>query len=224
MSKTKSITFIVLAGGTSTRFGGDLPKQFIKIAGLELFAHSIRTCSQFKQLSQIVVVVDSAYKKLAQKSLSFTDIPVTVCSPGATRQRSVFNALQAVDQQTDIVLIHDGARPAIKAELIQQLIDRLTTSHAAIPVIPVTDSIIQLDDAGKIKHYVDRSTLQRVQTPQAFFYKPILTAHKQAVQDGLAFTDDAGLFMHYGGKVAVVPGDSTNLKVTHPSDLSLLKL
>lgn len=224
MNQLKSMTLIVVAGGTGSRFGGDLPKQFIKIAGLEMFAHSVKICCEFKQLSQIVVVADSEYNELVKTSLSFTDIQVTICSPGITRQQSVFNALQMVNETTDVVLIHDGARPVVKTDLIQRLIDKLDESKAVIPLILVTDSILEVDESGEIKQYVDRSKLRRVQTPQAFFYKDILNAHKKALQDELEFTDDAGLYRNYGGNVATVPGDKQNIKVTHKSDLSFLNL
>lgn len=224
MNQLKSMTLIVVAGGTGSRFGGDLPKQFIKVAGLEMFAHSVKTCCEFEQLSQIVVVADSEYSELVQTSLNFTEVPVTICSPGATRQQSVFNALQMVNETIDVVLIHDGARPVVKTGLIQRLVDKLNESKAVIPLISVTDSILEVDDSGEIKQYVDRSKLRRVQTPQAFFYKDILNAHEKASQDKLEFTDDAGLFRHYGGNVTTVLGDKQNIKVTHKSDLKLLNL
>ncbi len=223
MNQPKSMALIILAGGSGERFGGDLPKQFVKISGLEMFAHAVKPFCDYPQLSQIVVVREQSYAEVVENALGFVfDRTITLCDPGKTRQQSVLNALQLVDESCDFVLIHDGARPVVKHDLIQRLIDKLNDSSAVIPLIPVTDSILEVDDSGEIQQYVDRSKLRRVQTPQAFNFKGILEAHEKASNEGLEFTDDASLFRNYGGKVATVLGDKENIKVTHFSDLKLV--
>ena len=139
---------------------------------------------------------------------------------GATRQASVHAGLEALaGQQPDVVLIHDAARPFVSAELISRAIDAASRTGAAIPSIPITDTVKLIDANGNVDATPDRSRLRIAQTPQAFRFDVILEAHRRAARDGRDnFTDDAALAEWAGLTVATFEGESANMKLTTPED------
>jgi 2-C-methyl-D-erythritol 4-phosphate cytidylyltransferase/2-C-methyl-D-erythritol 4-phosphate cytidylyltransferase/2-C-methyl-D-erythritol 2,4-cyclodiphosphate synthase len=151
--------------------------------------------------------------------------PVCFVRGGPTRRASVHKALAFLASWNPAyVLIHDGARPWVDGGVIERVIDAVMRCQAAIPLLPLTDTPKELDDAGFITRHLIRSRIGTAQTPQAFAYPAILRAHEQAAlleeRDGRDYTDDAEVWGEFRGPVAAVPGSPANRKITFPEDLA----
>lgn len=140
---------------------------------------------------------------------------------GETRQDSVRNGLDAVTNER--IVIHDGARPFAEPGLVRRVLDALDGADAAIPVLPVDDTLKEVD-GDVVVRTMDRSVMRRVQTPQAFRAEPLRAAHEEARASGFVGTDDAQLIEMSGGRVVVVEGQPTNIKLTRPSDFEIAEL
>jgi len=216
------VAAVVVAAGRGTRAaGGHLPKQFRQIGGETMLRRTLLTLVEGAKLGRVQPVIhpdDLAHFESAAAGIS-TLPPV---HGGATRQISVRAGLEALSAQPpDIVLVHDAARPFASADLIARAVTAAARSGAAIPALPVTDTVKTVDADGHVDKTLDRSTLRLVQTPQAFDFVALLTAHRAAAAQGRDdFTDDAALAEWAGMKVAVFPGEPSNIKVTTADDFA----
>jgi 2-C-methyl-D-erythritol 4-phosphate cytidylyltransferase len=183
------------------------------LSGLPVVSHSINTFDAMECVSEIVLALPASYADY------FSSAHTTVIG-GQNRQQSVYNALQAVSPQTDVVLIHDGARPFVSRRLIEDIIECAGQGHAAVAGVPATDTIKQTDALGWVTHSPDRSGLWSIQTPQGFPYGVIIQAHRQAAAEGFVGTDDSMLVERYAlARVKIIPGERLNLKITTPEDM-----
>lgn len=166
----------------------------------------------------VVAAPEDAVKPLQQE---FRRVGITklerVVAGGSTRQESVFRALAALPPLVDVVLVHDAVRPFVRVSQVSDVIGAAREYGAAAPAIPVTDTVRRSGD-GFFGDTVDRSGLQRMQTPQGFRRSLLLEAHRLASEGGLDATDDVGLAQHAGAPVRVVDGSSDNVKITNPDD------
>ena len=213
------IAAIVLAGGRGTRSGGGLPKQYKELDGEPVIAPSLRLFLGHPQISLVQPVIhpeDQGRYAAAAMGLN-TLAPVT---GGATRQDSVLAGLNALERAApDFVLIHDSARPFATAALVDRAIAAVQASGAAIPALPVTDTVKEVDAQERVNRTIDRTTLRLIQTPQAFAYRTLLDAHRRAAQDGRHdFTDDAALAEWAGLSVTAFMGEASNIKLTTAED------
>ena len=158
---------------------------------------------------------------LLEASESLTREGVAFVAGGETRQDSVWNGLQAVTSER--VVIHDGARPFARPELVERVLAALDDADGAIPVLAVDDTLKEVDGATVVRT-VDRSVIRRVQTPQAFRAQPLRAAHERAAREGFVATDDAQLVEMFGGRVVAVEGQATNIKLTRPEDFEIAEL
>ena len=215
MSRKTTVALIV-AAGRGSRFGGSAPKQYVELAGKPVLRHSLETFLNHPRIDAVRVVIhpdDRALYDDVAKGISPLD-PVT---GGATRQESVRRGLQSLREiSPGSVLIHDAARPLVDPALIDRMIDALADKSGAIPVLPVADTV-KRGNNGLVQETLDRATLWRAQTPQAFRFAEILAAHDAAV--GRELTDDAAVAEAAGLAVALVPGAEENFKVTTEADL-----
>ena len=196
---------IVVAGGSGTRYGA--AKQYVELAGAPVLHHSVAVAAD---------AVDGVVVVLPRGDVA-TVVPKAdvVVAGGDTRSASVRAGLAAVPAEVQIVLVHDAARPNASLELFRAVIDAVEAgADAAVPGVPVSDTIRHLDGG-----VVDRSQLVAVQTPQAFRAEALHRAHAA----GGDATDDAGLVEAAGGRVVIVPGERSNLKLTEPADLVVLE-
>jgi 2-C-methyl-D-erythritol 4-phosphate cytidylyltransferase / 2-C-methyl-D-erythritol 2,4-cyclodiphosphate synthase len=204
-------TAIIVAAGRGLRAGGELPKQWQMLAGKPVVAHSIAAFSGL--VDNIILVIhpdDHARAALLGSSIQLVD-------GGTTRDGSVRHALEAlVGQGTTRVLIHDGARPLVAADLIRRLLTALDHHKAAAPALPVTDALWR-GDGGLVNGTQDRDGLYRAQTPQAFHFDAILQAHRAHIGPA---ADDVAVARAHGIQVAIVDGDEDNLKLTYPADFT----
>lgn len=213
------VAAVVVAAGQGLRAGGDRPKQFRAIGGQTMLR---RTLSLFLDsglvgaVQPVIRMEDRALFDAAAAGLSLLP-PV---AGGATRQGSVRAGLEALaPQPPEIVLVHDAARPFATSALIARAIEAAGATGAAIPGMPVTDTIKVVDSHGRVGETLDRSRLRAIQTPQAFRFAPLLEAHRRAQREGRDdFTDDAALAEWAGMQVAVFDGEPGNIKVTHAED------
>lgn len=146
------------------------------------------------------------------------ELDVTIVEGGPTRQESVANGLEAI--HSEIVLIHDAARPFATADLTADVLRATAGFEGAVPAVPVDETIKRVEDDAVVAT-IDRAILWRVQTPQAFRTSVLAEAHQRARSEGFLATDDAQLVEHFGGRVAVVRGARTNIKITYPEDFSI---
>lgn len=216
---------IVAAGrGTRARGAGELPKQYLPLAGTPVLGHSLRALTEHPQIGPIVVVYNLDDAALyAQTAAPYVGrLAPPVCG-GATRQASVLAGLEALAALApDHVLIHDAARPFLTARLVDALIAALAEHPGAIAAEPVSDTLKQAAVDGTIARTVDRQGLWRAQTPQAFHFATILDVHRRAAIAGHSdFTDDAGLAEWAGLPVKLVASGGQNMKLTTAEDVTL---
>jgi 2-C-methyl-D-erythritol 4-phosphate cytidylyltransferase len=203
---------IVVAGGSGARFGG--AKQFAKLGDRTVLDLSVATALTH---SHFVVVVVPAEEVSRVAAHFVADTAVVVVGGGATRSGSVRNGLHAVADDAEIVLVHDAARPFASGALYESVIAAVATgSDAAVPGVPVTDTIKQITGDGVVVTTPERASLVAVQTPQGFSADALRRAHER----GGNATDDAALVEAMGGHVIVVPGEAVNRKITTPEDLT----
>ena len=205
---------VVVAGGAGTRLGGPVRKQYLHIGGEPVLLRAVRPFLDHPRIASVVVVLPP--DDVADPPRWLSDLPVRIVAGGAERGDSVFNGLTAVPDGVDRVLVHDGARPFVSADVIGRVLD---ADGGVIAAVPVTDTIQQVDADGVITSTPDRSTLWQAQTPQGFPRAALLDAYRRARADGIVLTDDAAVYARYAGPVRVVPGSPRNLKVTRPDDL-----
>ncbi len=207
---------IVVAAGKGLRVGGDTPKQFRQWRGRSLLAHSVERLVQAGAGDIIVVIAKGAEDDARQALPGLSGY--TLVAGGATRQESVRAGLEAlVVAAPQLVLIHDAARPFLPAAVVDRLLGMLDQHPGAIPTLPVVDSLAIASPEGAMAGKADRDTLKRVQTPQAFRYSDILSAHR-AWQGEPDAGDDAQVLAASGGSVALVQGDEKLKKITFAED------
>lgn len=215
------VAAVILAAGRGVRAGGDLPKQFRRIGGGTLFRRSLESFVETPTVTLVQPVIRSEDIDLVRAETAGMNILPPVFG-GATRQASVRAGLEALlARKPDIVLVHDAARPFASVDLIARAIKAAEATGAAVPALPVTDTVKRVDNAGTIEATLDRSSLRLVQTPQAFAFTALVEAHRRAAAQGHEdFTDDAALAEWAGMKVTVFPGESGNIKLTTPEDFT----
>ena len=213
---------IIVAGGSGTRFGAEVPKQFLELGGRPILMRTIEAFGENRDGSfDVIVTLPLGQMALWQqlcREYSF-EVPHRVVAGGETRWHSVKNALDSIGDITDVdvIAVHDGVRPLAGPDLIDRVLEAARRDCAAIPVVMLNDSVRQVD--GNASHALDRSTLRAVQTPQAFDARLLVDAYSLPFET--TFTDDASVVERYGHGVTLVEGDPMNLKITRPMDLAL---
>ena len=216
---------IVPAAGRGDRLGPGEPKALRDLAGQPLLAHVVRALAEARSVDVIVVAApageESRVSRLLHPVAGETELHVV--TGGQTRQQSVALALRAIPDDIDVVLVHDAARPLVPGEMIDAVTSAVRSgADAVVPAVRVTDTIKQVDTAGRVEATVDRSQLRAAQTPQGFARIVLESAHRDAAEQGLEdASDDAGLVEHFGRPVMVIPGSEDGFKVTRPIDLLL---
>lgn len=218
------VAALIVAAGQSLRAGAGTPKPYRCLGGRSVLARALAPFLAEPAIGHVLVVIGTEDSERYAQAVA--DIDASRLLPpaegGANRQDSVRLGLQALRRAgfDGIVLVHDAARPFVSADLINSAIDGLAGSAvAAVPVLPVTDTIKRIDGTGRIVETPPRARLVSVQTPQGFLLSPLLSAHEAAEKAGLlGFTDDSALMEWAGHPVATFPGDPANIKLTHPQD------
>ena len=213
---------IVVAGGKGLRMGADIPKQFLPVHGKPLLMHTLTTFHTFDPSLHLILVLpkaQQAYWADLCRQYDFT-LPHTVADGGETRFHSVKNGLDTIDADEALVAVHDGVRPFVSPTVIADCFTAAEQQGAAIPVIPVVETVRQLDGAGSTT--VDRNRYRLVQTPQTFRLDILRAAYRQPYTE--AFTDDASVVEAAGYAVTLVDGNRENIKITTPFDLRMAEM
>jgi 2-C-methyl-D-erythritol 4-phosphate cytidylyltransferase / 2-C-methyl-D-erythritol 2,4-cyclodiphosphate synthase len=215
-----SIAAIIPAAGSGSRMGLDHPKQYHLLAGVPILVHTVRVFASASCIDRIVVVVpadrvESTAALMAEYDLSGDTLQVI--SGGRRRQDSVKAGLDTLNDDVDVVLVHDGARPLLSNDLISRCCDAAIQYGAAIAAVPVKDTLKKGGPDNRILHTVDRKDLWQAQTPQASRLSLLLDAYDAAGNRDV--TDEASLLELAGTDVHLVEGSETNIKITRPDDL-----
>jgi 2-C-methyl-D-erythritol 4-phosphate cytidylyltransferase/2-C-methyl-D-erythritol 2,4-cyclodiphosphate synthase len=219
MPRPQRTAAILVAAGRGLRAGAGGPKQYREIGGQTVIFRAMEAFCRHPDVFAVQPVVNPDDAAIFNEAVAgLRHQPPT--NGGATRQASVHAGLEALaSEKPDIVLIHDAARPFVTPAVISRAIDAAGRTGAAVPAIPVTDTIKQVDDTGNVEATPGRASLRIAQTPQAFRFDVILDAHRRAARDGRSdFTDDAALAEWAGLTVATFEGDPANMKLTTPED------
>ena len=217
---SREVYAIFVAGGSGTRMGGDVPKQFLDLGGEPVLLRSIGRFLEAAPSAHVIVVLPAAHiqtwRELCVKhAVSFAQ---TIVKGGMTRFHSVQAALEKVPDGV-IVSVHDGVRPLVSPGLVRRMLDTMTTARALIPVLPVTDTLRCLEPGAVLP---PRGSLVAVQTPQMFLSEDLKRAYSQPYDT--AFTDDASVVERIGIDIETLPGEKFNLKITTPEDLDLARI
>jgi 2-C-methyl-D-erythritol 4-phosphate cytidylyltransferase len=218
----RDVGVILVAAGRGVRVGGELPKQYLPIAGHPVLLHALRPFAAHPEVACVVLVLPAADVASPPEWIrNLLGGSVTVVAGGASRAESVRAGLAALPAECSVVLVHDGARPFPPRAAIDGGIRAARAGHAALPALPVAETLKRADDFGRVLGTVPREGLWRAQTPQAFPRLLLERAHAAEMAADLVPTDDAMLAELLGAVVEILPGSARNLKITTPEDLAL---
>lgn len=221
---------IITAAGKGTRLNSNISKQFLNIYDKPILAHTLSIFEKSSKIDAIYVSVPRDYMESCREDIiekySFTKVSKLIIG-GSHRQASVFNAISSIPSTTDIVLIHDGVRPLVTSDEVETTIKKLINDNKKDPKVkgvilaaPAKETIKKIS-GHTIDSTIPRDTVWHAQTPQTFFYREIIEAHRKASEEGFIGTDDSSLIERMGWKVNVVRGRHENIKITTPIDLFL---
>ncbi len=217
----RDVGVVIVAGGSSTRTGGEELKQFRWVAGKPALLHSLQTFMARADVVSVVCVLPMSHAADPPPWIFQCDIDRLMIAPGGrTRTESVANGLDDLPDEAEIVLVHDAARPLVGNETIDRVIASVRGGQCAIAAVPVVDTLKEVDDAGRITRTIPREHLWRAQTPQGFPRAVIQRVHGDARAQHISATDDAALCEQLGIPVAVVRGSERALKITDESDFA----
>ena len=213
---------VIVAAGQSSRMGG-IDKVMAPLKGEPMIVHTVRTFQNCDAIREIVIVTREDLIRPISDLCAGMDKVRAVVVGGKSRQESVGLGMNALSEKCKLAAIQDGARPLITWEIIDRVVRAANSYHAAVPVIPVKDTI-KVCNTGLVISTPDRSTLRAVQTPQVFDFDLLRGALKKAEEDGAEITDDCSAVERLGMSVKIVEGDERNLKVTTALDLKLAEM
>lgn len=212
---------ILPTAGSGTRMETDIPKPFLNLQSKPIFLHTLEVFDKNDLIEGIILVVAAELKERYEEIISAQSITtdLKIIEGGLTRKESVSRGLAQLDIDTDVVVVHDGARPLISQVILTEAINACKSQEAVIVAVPVTSTIkISSEDELTVKGTVSRDNLWEVQTPQVFKKEILVKAHAQGNNDA---TDDSVLVEQLGVKVGIVRGDYKNIKVTTQEDLTM---
>ena len=213
---------VIVAAGSASRMGG-IDKVMAPLKGEPMIVHTVRAFQTCDAIAEIVIVTrEDLIVPISKLTAGFHKVTTVVCG-GSSRQESVALGMNALSDKCELAAIQDGARPLVTWELIDRVVRAAHAYNAAIPVIPVKDTI-KVCNSALVVSTPDRSTLRAVQTPQVFDFDLLRGALKQAEIDGAEVTDDCSAVERLGMTVKTVEGDERNLKVTTPIDLKFAEM
>jgi len=220
-SEPADVAAVIAAAGRGQRLGALENKAFVELAGKPLVWYALRLFRKCPEIGEIILVVAPEDVERARRLLRAKgDRSERVVAGGAQRQASVRAALEQVRASADLVVIHDAARPFAQPALVHTCLEQARLHGAAAAAVQATDTVKEADQEGVVRATLDRSRIWLVQTPQAFRRNLLEEAHRSAEQAGVTATDDAFLVERLGHAVWLVEGDSDNIKITHPDDVS----
>lgn len=211
---------IIVAAGSSERFGGTEPKQFVALQQKPILLWSVERLAESPAIDSIVIVITPGAEDRARELVRGVAKVTHIVPGGARRQESVRLGLAALPDDSTNVLVHDAARPCLSPRLVASIIEALGAHEAVVPAVPVADTLVHAPD-GEVDAIVDRVHVKGVQTPQAFRTELLRRAHRRAEARDFQSSDDGSLVLALGETVHVVPGETGNMKITVEFDLRI---
>jgi 2-C-methyl-D-erythritol 4-phosphate cytidylyltransferase len=223
------VAVIIPAAGLGTRMGRSEGaagrKQFVSLDGAPILLHTVRKFANAPKVSEILIALRQEDRESVERELRRANLskPVRLVEGGRNRQESVANGLAQIDDDTDLVAVHDAVRPFVTLAQIDEIIAQAAEHGAVILGIPPVDTVKQVNRT-QIQSTLLRERIVLAQTPQVFRLALLRRAFEQAQRDGFVGTDEASLVEHLGEPVHVMLGSDRNIKITKPSDLALARL
>lgn len=221
----RDLAVVVVAAGLGTRLGADKPKAFVSLAEKTLIQHALENIADVPALEQVIVAVPAGHEaqsaKIIEVALAGKNVRYDVVVGGETRQLSIANALDVIDPEVEVVLVHDAARALAPASLFTRVASEVRRSgNGAVPLMKIADTVKRVD-GEVVRETVDRESLRAAQTPQGFVAKKLIAAYAAAKSD---YTDDAALAQAHGMQINAVEGDERAFKITTADDLTAAEL
>jgi len=220
----EKVTAIIPAAGLGKRFSSSRRKPFAEIAGTPVLIFTLKRLHEIKSIAEIIPVLREEDMEKGLELIEANNFKkIKQLAPGGReRQDSVYNALKLIKKES-LVLIHDGVRPLISAELIERLLSEVKGFDGVVPGLPVKETLKKVNAKGFITSTMKREEIWSIQTPQVFPLKTIKEAYDKAYEDGFYATDDAALVERIGGKVKTIEGSPFNIKITIPEDIKIVE-
>lgn len=219
MTDCNKTVVILLAGGIGSRMGSKTPKQYLELCDKPIALHSFETFLEISEIEEIVVVCTEEFRELFKTS--HQNKIVSFANPGERRQDSVWSGMQAIKSSSNIICVHDAARPFIDRQTILSVIESGAQHGAATVGVPAKSTIKVCNPNGFVKETLDRSTLWEIQTPQVVRRDWLEQGFAFVNERGLSVTDDVSIIELIGKPVKVVEGSYDNIKITTPEDLRI---
>ena len=218
---------IILSGGVGSRLNTARPKQYIKVGGKPVIGYCVETFCNDPRIDEVVICLADEWRDFVQEALKdvLASKPVLYSAPGRTRQFTIYNALEKLKAagaaDDDRVIIHDAARPLVTQELIDACLDENRHCDGVLPVIPVKDTIYMSHDGSHIDALLERNKLFAGQAPESFIFGKYLQAHRDMPEERLEKINGSTEIAQIAGmNIHLIEGDSMNMKITTPEDLS----
>ncbi|HAU31401.1 MAG TPA: 2-C-methyl-D-erythritol 4-phosphate cytidylyltransferase [Desulfotomaculum sp.] len=220
-----NVLAVVVAAGQSRRMGENVNKMLLHVAGRPVLSYSLAALQEAPFVKGFVLVAGEreleTYVTLAEQ-WGCTKM-ISLVKGGKTRQDSVWEGLNALPADTRVIIVHDGARPLVTVNQLDQVVSEALRWNAAALAVPVKDTVKETGMGNFVSRTLNRESLWLAQTPQAFSYSLLMDAHRKARRDQRTATDDAGLVEAMGVPVKIIEGSYRNIKVTTPEDLSMIE-
>ncbi|XP_042064666.1 2-C-methyl-D-erythritol 4-phosphate cytidylyltransferase, chloroplastic-like [Salvia splendens] len=219
--KEKSVSVVLLAGGKGKRMGASMPKQYLPLLGQPIALYSFYTFSRMPEVKEIIVVCDPSYRDIFEDARDNIHIDLKFALPGKERQDSVYSGLEAIDVNSELVCIHDSARPLVETPDVAKVLKDGKRIGAAVLGVPAKATIKEANAESFVVKTLDRKTLWEMQTPQVIKPDLLRKGFELVNREGLEVTDDVSIVEHLKHPVYITEGSYTNIKVTTPDDLLL---
>ncbi|KAJ0923475.1 putative 2-C-methyl-D-erythritol 4-phosphate cytidylyltransferase [Helianthus annuus] len=219
--KEKSVSVVLLAGGKGKRMGASMPKQYLPLLGQPIALYSFYTFSRMPEVKEIVVVCDTSYQDIFEDAREKINVDLKFALPGKERQDSVYSGLQTIDLTSELVCIHDSARPLVTSSDVGKVLNDGLRVGASVLGVPAKATIKEGNSESFVVKTLDRKTLWEMQTPQVIKPELLKKGFELVNREGLEVTDDVSIVEHLKHPVYITQGSYTNIKVTTPDDLLL---
>ncbi|XP_058097516.1 2-C-methyl-D-erythritol 4-phosphate cytidylyltransferase, chloroplastic [Magnolia sinica] len=219
--KERSVSVVLLAGGKGKRMGGSMPKQYLPLLGQPIALYSFYTFCRMVQVKEIIVVCDPSYREIFKDASEKIHVNLKFALPGKERQDSVFNGFQEIDGSSELVCIHDSARPLVLPGHVEKVLKDAWLNGAAVLGVPVKATIKEANTESYVVKTLNRKSLWEMQTPQVIKPELLRNGFELVYSLGLEVTDDVSIVEHLKHPVFITEGSYTNIKVTTPDDLIL---